>query len=264
MDELAGSDPVAHSGKTRDFRIDFFRGLALYMILVDHIAFNPLTMFTYQRFGFSDAAEIFVFLSGLSCGIVYYSVLIHRGRIALLGALIKRAGLIYAFYLAASGAIILLVASTADLIINTGVLNRRFVGCVESIFDALWSAALLSSQPSLPSILVLYMALTIWVFPVLLIGVRIHPALILAVSGSIWAISQLYKPALGQINGFPYFQSAGMAVLVLDRAVPRDKISKAREPAMEAAQVATGDRCLDRGCRVAQSPAKLHRKQHCL
>ena len=202
MLEPAESDPFAHSGRTRDFRIDFFRGLALYMILVDHIAFNPLAKFTYQRFGFSDAAEIFVFLSGISCGIVYHSVLTHSGVFALIAALIKRAALIYLFYLAASAATILLVASTADLISE---LNRCLVGCVESIFGALWSATLLSGQPSLPSILVLYMALTMWVFPILLIGVRIHPALMLAVSGSIWAITQLYQPAWGQITGFPYF-----------------------------------------------------------
>src|SRR5215510_5509685 len=42
----------------RDVRIDFFRGLALYMILVDHVIGDPISKFTYQRFGFSDAAEI--------------------------------------------------------------------------------------------------------------------------------------------------------------------------------------------------------------
>src|SRR5262249_32813337 len=137
----------------------------------------------------------------------------HRGAFALIAALIKRAGLIYVFYLATSGATILLVASTADLITHTGVLNGCLVGCVESIFGALWSAILLSGQPSLPSILVLYMALTIWVFPFLLISVRIHSALMLAVGGSIWAITQLYKPALGQITGFPYFNPLAWQLL---------------------------------------------------
>ena len=51
----------------------FFRGIALYMIIVDHIPNDPLNRFTYSRLGFSDAAEIFVFLSGISCGIVFLS-----------------------------------------------------------------------------------------------------------------------------------------------------------------------------------------------
>jgi hypothetical protein len=45
----------------RDLRIDLFRGLALYMVVVDHIGGDPLGKFTYRVFGFSDAAEIFVF-----------------------------------------------------------------------------------------------------------------------------------------------------------------------------------------------------------
>ena len=52
----------------RDLRIDFFRGLALYMIFVDHVTGDPLSMLTYRILGFSDAAEIFVILSGIACG----------------------------------------------------------------------------------------------------------------------------------------------------------------------------------------------------
>ena len=51
---------------TRDVRIDFFRGLALYMILVDHVVGDPIGKFTFRSVGFSDAAELFVFLSGIS------------------------------------------------------------------------------------------------------------------------------------------------------------------------------------------------------
>src|SRR5262245_59346697 len=103
-------------GAGRDFRIDFFRGLALYMILIDHIYLNPLAKLTYQRFGFSDAAEIFVFLSGVSCGIAYYPLLMKRGPIALAKVLIKRTWLIYIFYITASLATILLVAFCANLV----------------------------------------------------------------------------------------------------------------------------------------------------
>ena len=48
----------------RDHRIDFFRGLALVFIFWDHIPGNPLANLTVRNFGFSDAAEIFVFLAG--------------------------------------------------------------------------------------------------------------------------------------------------------------------------------------------------------
>lgn len=55
----------------RDLRIDLFRGLALWWIFINHIPDNYLGRFTPKNFGFSDAAEILVFLSGLASGIVY-------------------------------------------------------------------------------------------------------------------------------------------------------------------------------------------------
>src|SRR5215813_11594022 len=67
---------------------------------------------------------------------------------------------------------------------------------------------------------------------------------------------------MGADYGLPLFQSSGMAVLVLDRVIPRNKISKTRRPAIEATQVATGDCCPGRGSRVAQSAATIHRKHH--
>lgn len=81
--------PRALSGK-RDLRIDFFRGVALYMILVDHVVGDPISKFTYQRIGFSDAAELFVFLSGVSCAIVYSRVLERRGWAGLLTSIARR------------------------------------------------------------------------------------------------------------------------------------------------------------------------------
>ena len=72
----------------RDLRIDFFRGLALYMVVVDHIGGDPLGKFTYQAVGFSDAAEIFIFISGMACGIAYSSLLEPER----LGCLDARAG----------------------------------------------------------------------------------------------------------------------------------------------------------------------------
>ncbi|MBI3514901.1 MAG: OpgC domain-containing protein, partial [Proteobacteria bacterium] len=55
----------------RDRRVDFFRGLALLIIFVDHIPENVFALITLRNFGFSDAAEIFIFLSGYSAGYVF-------------------------------------------------------------------------------------------------------------------------------------------------------------------------------------------------
>src|SRR5262245_25736093 len=112
MDESpAGSGRVA-----RDSRIDFFRGLALFMIIFDHVPGDPLNRLTYIRLGFSDAAEIFIFLSGVSCGIVYSRVLSRQGFGGLLRSISWRALQIYTYYLIASFVTILVIAVSRDII----------------------------------------------------------------------------------------------------------------------------------------------------
>ncbi len=55
----------------RDLRVDFFRGLALWFIFLDHVPANAIGNFTLRNFGFSDATEIFVFISGYSAAVAY-------------------------------------------------------------------------------------------------------------------------------------------------------------------------------------------------
>ena len=56
---------------SRDLRLDFFRGLALLFIFLDHIPDNLVSYFTLGNVVFSDAAEIFVFLSGYTAALVF-------------------------------------------------------------------------------------------------------------------------------------------------------------------------------------------------
>ncbi|TIU89360.1 MAG: hypothetical protein E5W03_04260, partial [Mesorhizobium sp.] len=50
----------------RDTRIDVLRALALLTIFVDHVPGTVFENWTYKNFGFSDAAEAFVLISGIS------------------------------------------------------------------------------------------------------------------------------------------------------------------------------------------------------
>src|SRR5580704_14279789 len=65
----------------RDPRIDVMRGMALLMIFVDHIPGNLLSSATLQNFGFSDAAEVFVFLAGMSSMLAYGKAFERDGAI---------------------------------------------------------------------------------------------------------------------------------------------------------------------------------------
>ena len=46
--------------------IDFWRGIALMEILINHIPGNSLSRFTHRQYGWSDAAEVLIFLAGLA------------------------------------------------------------------------------------------------------------------------------------------------------------------------------------------------------
>ncbi len=63
-------DAIA-GGSGRDARLDMFRGLALVMIFINHVPGTVYENFTSRNFGFSDAAEAFVFMSGMAAGLAY-------------------------------------------------------------------------------------------------------------------------------------------------------------------------------------------------
>ncbi len=188
----------------RDVRIDFFRGVALYMILVDHVVGDPLSKVTYQRFGFSDAAELFVFLSGVSCAIVYSRLLAKLGWSGFLSAIARRTVKIYAFYLATSIIVILLISAAGSLA-TARFTDNPFVTLDGNVGSAIWSAILLTSPPALPGILVLYLMLTSIVIPLFLLGAARSSALTLAASCIIWSIAQIYPDLSPHLAAHSYF-----------------------------------------------------------
>ena len=63
----------------RELRLDLFRGLALWLIFIDHLPPNILTWFTIRNYGFSDATEIFIFISGYTAAFVYGRAMLQAG-----------------------------------------------------------------------------------------------------------------------------------------------------------------------------------------
>jgi hypothetical protein len=85
--------PAAAAG--RDLRLDLFRGLALWLIFLDHVPNNILAWFTIRNYGFSDATEIFIFISGYTAAFVYGRAMVERGFIVSGARILKRAWQIY-------------------------------------------------------------------------------------------------------------------------------------------------------------------------
>ncbi len=70
---------MAAPAKSRDPRLDFFRGVGMFIILIAHITNNPWTLWIPARFGFSDATEMFVFCSGMASAIAFGGVFARAG-----------------------------------------------------------------------------------------------------------------------------------------------------------------------------------------
>jgi hypothetical protein len=69
-ERLVAAAPAA-AGSGRDPRLDFYRGLAMFLILVAHTPLNAVSAWLPSRWGFSDATEIFVFCSGMASAIAF-------------------------------------------------------------------------------------------------------------------------------------------------------------------------------------------------
>ncbi len=86
---------VFPAGAERELRLDLFRGLALWLILIDHLPQNLLTWFTIRNYGFSDATEIFIFISGYTAAFVYGRAMRDSGFVVATARILRRVWQIY-------------------------------------------------------------------------------------------------------------------------------------------------------------------------
>src|SRR6202140_1960300 len=85
--------PVVTAG--RDLRLDLFRGIALWLIFLDHIPSNVVSWITIRNYGFSDATEIFIFISGYTAAFVYGRAMRESGFVVATARILKRVWQIY-------------------------------------------------------------------------------------------------------------------------------------------------------------------------
>jgi hypothetical protein len=79
----------------RDLRLDLFRGIGLWMVFLDHIPHDVVSWLTLRNYGFSDAAEFFVFISGYLIGWIYGPIVAGGWFVAALKRLWRRAAEMY-------------------------------------------------------------------------------------------------------------------------------------------------------------------------
>jgi hypothetical protein len=164
--------PVPAPGE-RDLRLDLFRGLALWLIFLDHIPSNILNWITIRNYGFSDATEIFVFISGYTAAFVYGRAMRERGVVVASARILKRTWQIYVAH------VFLFAIYMAEISYVAATFENPLYGEEMGIFDflrqpdiTLVQALLLKFKPANMDVLPLYIVLLAGFPPMLWILVR--------------------------------------------------------------------------------------------
>ncbi|SHG39519.1 hypothetical protein SAMN02745157_4204 [Kaistia soli DSM 19436] len=199
---------TAISGKMpRDYRIDFFRGLALISIFVNHIPGNWFSNFTHRNFGLSDAAEVFVLLAGISAALAYYPRFVNGQAGLSVAQIVKRIGTLYIAHLS-SIAIGFAVYAGASLWLNQPDLlipdERHWI--LDQTVQSLFGIGALTYQTGNFNILPMYIGM-LALLPFIMILARISLLLALASSAVLWLVANIFHfgPPNFPGNGVWYF-----------------------------------------------------------
>jgi len=147
-------------GSNRDLRIDFFRGVALWWIFMDHIPDNWVAQFSLRNFALCDATEVFVLLAGYAAGLAYGRSMDRHGWLFAGADVLRRAWVLYIAH------IFLFVVFSAQVSYSATALDRseyldeiHLDVLAEAPYRAMLEALLLSFQPAYLNILPMYVVL---------------------------------------------------------------------------------------------------------
>jgi hypothetical protein len=182
-------DPVP-SG--RDLRLDLFRGLALWLIFLDHIPSNAVSWITIRNYGFSDATEIFVFISGYTAAFVYGRSMQENGFIVASARILKRAWQIYVAHVFLFAIYLAEIAYVAHSFDNP--LYAEEMGVLDFLKNpdvTILEALLLKFKPVNMDVLPLYIVLLLGFAPMLWLLLR-APSIALIASAVLYTLMWVF------------------------------------------------------------------------
>ena len=184
----AGAKPTA---RLRDPRLDFYRGIAMFIILCAHTPSNFFTSWIPARWGFSDATEIFVFCSGMASAIAFGSSYDKRGWVLGTARVGHRVWQVYWAHLG----MFLVIAAMLAAIDQTGAFEKVYIGTLNlwKFFaepgPQLVGLITLTYVPNYFDILPMYMVI-LAMMPVIMALARVHLGLVFGAMGLTWVLAQ--------------------------------------------------------------------------
>ena len=151
---------MIQTGPNRDLRVDFFRGVALWWIFMDHIPGNWMAQFSLRNYALCDATEIFVLLAGYAAAIAYGGSYDRSGWLFAGADVLRRTWTLYIAH------IFLFVVFAAQVSYSATALDRadyldeiHLDVLADAPYRAMLGALLLTFQPAYLNILPMYVAL---------------------------------------------------------------------------------------------------------
>lgn len=198
---VSAAFPAAPPVSGRDPRIDVFRGIALVMIFIDHLPGNLYSFYMLWSFGWSDAAEGFVLMSGMSAGLAYGLHFRRPMRFWTgLARVWRRAWTIYLVHLLVTVGGMAATAAVALWFANPDLMGMNQIGyLLDNPTAFLFRMPLLMQFLDYADILPMYLAL-VFAAPVALMLAWRWPWVLLAGSVALWLFTAITKIDLPSVT----------------------------------------------------------------
>ena len=177
----------------RDARLDMFRGIALVMIFINHVPGTIYENFTNRNFGFSDAAEAFVFMSGMAAGLAYSNGFRSGNLWLAIAKVWARARQLYFVHITITMLCLGIFAAAALWFGLPEVMQKNNIAPIYGQpLSTLIGIPLLTHQLGYLNILPLYTTLLLATPLFLLVGLR-RPWLLMVLSVALWAVAGQFR-----------------------------------------------------------------------
>lgn len=186
---------TSFSATKRDTRIDVIRAIALIMIFINHVPGNPLEPFTSKNFGFSDAAEAFVLISGISAAFAYGMKFDGGRELATTLKMWRRSCVLYIAQMGTTLATLGIFSFFSLQYAAPDLMEKINIGpVIDDTAAAIFGIVTLGHQLGYNNILSMYLVI-LFILPLFLLIGRLNILLMVAVSGVLWLAAGIFHIA---------------------------------------------------------------------
>ena len=198
---------MSSAPRKRDPRLDFFRGVAMLIIFLAHVPTNLWGQYIPARFGWSDAAEMFVFCSGYAAAIAFGGTFVRAGFWYGVARVSYRIWQLYSSHLIIFF-FVLVLCLLGNLLLESPVnylsrLNLHYV--INQPVDALIGLFTLTYVPNYFDILPMYMGALLMV-PAAMLLARVHRLAPLLASFTVWSLNWVFDGGLPAHPAHPHLE----------------------------------------------------------